>query len=214
MKQRINTLLHDRVLLGIVAFVLAIPAISRASITIELSSNSQIVSSQSEVVVSASISGLGGGVPPSLGTYDLDVTYDPSVLSYSSTTFGDPVLGDQLDPDGLGTIQNATDYSGVLDIFELSLDPSADLNSMQSSSFILAQMTFIASNPGTSTIGLSVNAVGDADGNSLDVTIVDPSIVVEPVNVPEANSIRLSLIGLLAIFAVSKTIRFKGTLLK
>jgi hypothetical protein len=48
------------------------------------------------------ISGLGDGTAPSLSTFDLDISFDPTILAFSTAVFGDPILGDQLDIWGLG----------------------------------------------------------------------------------------------------------------
>ncbi|MCI0530154.1 MAG: cohesin domain-containing protein [Nitrospira sp.] len=80
--------------------------------------------------------------PPSLGTFDLDVIFDPTILSFSSVTYGDPVLGDQLDLFGLGSITATTPGTGSVNFFELSLDSAADLNNLQAGDFTLATLTF------------------------------------------------------------------------
>lgn len=53
------------------------------------------------LITALAISGLGDHAAPSLSAFDIDVTFDTAILSLNSATFGDPVLGDQLDPAGL-----------------------------------------------------------------------------------------------------------------
>ena len=54
------------------------------------------------VDVELTISGLGNHSPDSLSTFDLDIGFDPTILDFSSVSYGDPLLGDQLDLFGLG----------------------------------------------------------------------------------------------------------------
>lgn len=112
------------------------------------------------------ISGLGAGTAPSLAAFDVDVTFDPAVLSFVSAAFGV-----QLDILGLGSIQAATPGVGTVNLFELSLDSPEDLNNLQDSSFVLASLTFGALSPGTSPLILHVNALGDAFGDGIPVSV-------------------------------------------
>lgn len=99
---------------------------------------------------------------PSLGSYDLDVNFDAGVLSYSSITWGT-----QLDLLGLGSLQaidTAQAASGLLNLYEVSYDDVADLDSLQLNDFTLFTLTFTAINPGTSALTLNVNDLGDSLG--------------------------------------------------
>lgn len=58
--------------------------------------------------------------------------HDPAILGFGSSTFGDPILGNQLDIAGYGTywaVDTAT--PGQLNVFEISLDLAADLDALQ-----------------------------------------------------------------------------------
>jgi hypothetical protein len=113
------------------------------------------------------ISGLGDFAPPSLSTFDLDVIYDPSILNFNSVTYGDPVLGDQLDLFGLGSWTATTPGVGSVNLFELSFDLPSDLDTFQAGSFTLATLTFDTLALGTSSLDISINALGDAWGDPL-----------------------------------------------
>jgi hypothetical protein len=157
----------------------------RADIILSIDPSSETVPLGSQVTVNIDIAGLGGGT--ALGTYDLNVGFDPTLLSYDSIVFGN-----QVDISGLGDIQFVTPGTGTVEVFELSLDSPSELNSLQASSFTLAALTFDTLATGSnSPVALSVNALGDAFGNSLtadlengSVTINAPSAVAEPATVP------------------------------
>ncbi|MFQ5777824.1 MAG: cohesin domain-containing protein [Terriglobia bacterium] len=112
-----------------------------------------------------SISGLGLFMAPSLGAWDLDVLFDSSILGFTGATFGDPILGDQLDLFGLGSITGVDNsLPGVLNLFQLSLDFPIDLDTLQADSFVLATLDFDAIGVGSSALTINLNALSDADG--------------------------------------------------
>jgi hypothetical protein len=182
-----------------------------ASIT--LAPSSQSVDLGSQAVVTLDIAGLGSGAAPSVGAYDINLSFDSSILALSSVVFGDPVLGDQLDVLGLGSILGATPGAGTVNVFEISLDFVDDLNQLQADSFTLATFTFDTLAAGSSALGLTLNALGDADGLPLEATLtggsVDVTAAPPPVSVPEPSAwatYTLLLAGLagLAIFQRKK----------
>jgi hypothetical protein len=150
------------------------------------------------VAVGITISGLGAGEAPSLGSYDLDLNFDNSHLEYVGTSFGDPVLGDELDvlDFGANVTSVGSSGSGVLNLFELSFDSPEDLNALQADSFTLAVVNFNFRQAGSSPLSLVVNALGDADGNALAASV--SSTTVSPVPLPSA--FWLMATGLAAVF--------------
>jgi hypothetical protein len=189
-----------KIILGafIVIVMLSITTQSHA-ITIGFDPVSQNVSLGSPAVVDLFISGLGDLTAPSLSTFDLDVTFDSSILSFSSAAYGDPVLGDQLDLFGFGSIITTTPGAGYVNLFELSLDSIDDLNNLQAGAFTLATLTFDTIGIGTSPLGLSVNALGDENGDSLDAYIQSGSVNVRGNAVPEPGTLLLVCSGLAGI---------------
>lgn len=113
------------------------------------------------VDVSVRISGLTAGASPSLGAFDLTLFFEPTIVSFDSIVFGDPVLGDQLDaPGGFSPGSLTIPGSGSVSFIEISGDPSADLNTFQANEFTLATLTFTAIGLGLSPLDLIINPGG------------------------------------------------------
>ena len=135
---------HTNFVRIVAALAILVVASSDASATILLSPapSTQTIAAGGLTTIDLRIAGLGAGVAPSLGAYDVDLMFDPSVLSFVSATFGDGVLGNQLDLFGLGNVSFLTPSTGMVNLFELSLDTPADLNALQADAFVLASLSF------------------------------------------------------------------------
>ncbi len=157
-----------------------------------------------DVTAALRISGLGAGVPPALGGFDLNVDFDATILSPLSVAFGDPVLGDQVDLSGFGVLGVSYGFTflpGRVNVFQTSLDDPADLEAQQADTFVLATVRFSPLASGTSPLHLSSNGLSDAIGNALAATLVDSAVRVEATAVPEPASLLLvasALGGMLA----------------
>jgi len=162
---------------------------------------SQTANLGSPVNVGVSISGLGMFMAPSLGAYDINVNFDPTILQLLGVTFGDPIFGDQLDLTGLGSIQSEISGLGTVELFELSFDSIDELNANQAPEFELGTLAFRALGLGTSPITISINALSDAYGDVLVAGTQNGTVMVNPAPVPEASSIFLlgTVVGLITM---------------
>src|SRR5262249_54807993 len=136
--------------------LLLLAATSARALILDLAPVSQTAGVGAQLQVALQVSGLGDGAAPSLASFDVDLTFDASALSFVSAAFGDPVLGDQLDVLGLGSVTSASPGSGVVNLFELSLDTQADLDTLQAGDFTVATLTFKALTAGSSPLALGV----------------------------------------------------------
>lgn len=171
------------VLLGVVSLPAAV---------IEIVPQEPSIAVGGPAVLDVRVSGLGSGIPLSLGVFDIDVQFNPALLSFSRVAWGN-----QLDVVGLGSIRSATPGFGVVNLFELSLDSEADLNSLQLGEFLLARLTLTGIGIGTSPLTLGVNSLGDGAGQPLATSVVHTSVTVS--EIPEPASIVLILVPLLSL---------------
>jgi len=174
-------------------------AASSQAITLGVDPVSLTVPAGSPADVALVISGLGVGGAPSLSTFDLDISFNPSILAFNSASFGDPILGDQLDLFGLGGIQSVTPGVGTVNLVELSLDLPEDLNDLQADSFTLAILTFGTLTGGTSPLSLSINALGDAWGDPLAVDEIRNGSITATAPIPEPATLLLFASGLVGM---------------
>lgn len=176
---------------------LAVP--SYADIVVSIDPATQTVSPGSPASFSVDISGLGSGT--ALGAYDVSIGFDPNLLSYVQTNFGDPVLGDQLDPTSMGmTSPLTTTSTGSVDLIEFSFVDTNTLNSLQASSFTLATLSFDTLAAGTSALTLSVNSLSDASGNNISAfSTQNASVTISASAVPLPGALWLFMSGFSAL---------------
>lgn len=185
-------------LLGIVAVTgYSAPAVA---VVISLDASFPSIEVGDTTTVSLSISDLADGLAPSLSAFDVDILFDPDILAFSSVTFGDPVLGNQLDLFGLGSISTETVFPGGVNLFELSLDLADDLDALQAPDFILATVSFLGVENGVSPLLLSTNTLSDADGVFLSADVESTSVTVNAVTVSEPSTLVLLALGYLMFF--------------
>ena len=183
---------------AILSLFIALPA---TALTIEFNPASQSLSAGSALVVDLVVSGLVDNATPSLGTFDLDVSFDSSVLNFSGATFGD-----QLNLSSLGDVSAVTPGTGTVNLFELSLESANDLDNLQAGSFTLATLSFNAIAEGTSSLKLTLNALGDSLGDPLTATVAGGSVIVQSIaTVPVPPALPMLLASLLVIGTMSSS---------
>ena len=175
MKNELNCLTIVGALLG---------SLSANAVSLDLLPASSSVNLGEPVQVELRISGLGEGTAPSLGAYDFLLAFNPVVLGFGGFTFGNPLLGNQLDLTGFGTVSGFDSGTpGQLNLFEISLDLANDLDALQAASFALGTISFNTIGYGTSALLFTSAVWSDARGNPLAVQLGSSSIQVpEPVS--------------------------------
>ncbi len=138
-----------------------------SALTIGFSPAAQTVELGGAVSVDIVVSDLGDEI---VSAYDLDVTYDASILSATGVTFGF-FLGDE----SWWEVFNDSDTSvpGVVDLAQLSLLPDAELALMQPDSFTLATLEFQMIAAETSSLNFTFDAFNDIKGLNAAVLDVD-----------------------------------------
>lgn len=171
------------------ALLIASPA-SRA-VTIDFVPAAQSVSPGGTAQVDIVVGGLGDGVAPSLGSFDIDVGFDAGVLSLASVALG----GDLGDPASILETDAGSGLlgAGLLDVFVISFLFDFELDALQSDRVVLATMVFDAIGVGVSPLSLPQVILGDALGAPLALAGAagSGSIAVRQASVPEPGALAL-----------------------
>lgn len=173
---------------------------------IKVFSSSQNIATGSLLYINIEVFDVINFDSPSLGVFDIDIGFDPLVVSYQGVSWGA-----SLDLFGIGSLQVATPASGSINLFELSLDAVAELNELQPSDFKLATLTFLAQAAGSTWFSILPNSFGDAEGMNLDFVIGMPANVTVTSAVPEPGTLLLFGPGLTAVF-LSTCVRKRRTI--
>ncbi len=152
-------------------------AVSAATLSFDPSSQS--VALGDPVSVDLRISGLGGDI---LSGFDLEISFDDSILSFQSFTVGPGPTG--LDPFGLdfGALSYGFDLGfGTAAVGDLSLETDAVLQATQLDSFVLGTLNFDTLSYGTSALSVTGGLLVGANASPLGMQVVDGSVSVVPV---------------------------------
>ena len=156
--------------------------------TLSLQPSTASVAQGGSFTVDLLVSDLGTG--DDLGSFDLSVLFDASVLQLNGYTLGtglgDTAAGEALDASAGLTASGSLNLSQVSFLWDLS---------SQASSFKLASLTFNAAQVGNSALSISGVTLGDAWGSSLNATTVASAVAVTAA-VPEPETLALMLAGL------------------
>lgn len=121
------------------------------------------------------VANMEGDSALSLGSYDVELSFGSTVLSFANLVFGNG-----LSVTGMPSFpQEFSAGAGVVSAFESSLETTADLNSLQPNAFTLFTVTFNALQAGTSALTLAVNSLGNAAGTeTLTGSVLNSSVTV------------------------------------
>ncbi|WP_331352152.1 cohesin domain-containing protein [Cellvibrio sp. UBA7671] len=186
---------------GLLALGLSL-SLNAHAISIDLIANQTAVNVGDNIEVQVRISGLSDASAPALGVYDVNFNYDASLFNFSSILWGDSTLGNQLDLNGFGSLQDSSSGLDWLSALEISFDDALDLELLQAGEFTLFSVLLNAVAIGSGNFSLTVNTIGDAYGNDLSIdTITGTTVNVASISVPEPSSLLL-LLGMLAVIAL------------
>lgn len=154
------------------------------------------------------VSGLNGSTPNLAVTdYDLDINFNPGVLSFDSFSFGTR-LGSA--DDDFPSFTDFTVVGDVIDLAEVSFLDYTSLRTLQGNSFVLGTMSFTALAAGVSNFSFVVNSLATLDVIQAEGQIIPDNVFASATlgtaeitvsNVPEPSSLLLLLLGLAALAA-------------
>jgi hypothetical protein len=132
----------------------------------------------------------------------VNFNYDASLFSFSSILWGDSTLGNQLDLNSTGSLQDSSSGLGWLRALEVSFDDATDLELLQTGEFTLFSVLLNAIAIGSGNFSLTTNVIGDVYGNDLFAdTITGTTVDARSISVPEPSSLLL-LLGMLAVITL------------
>lgn len=195
MKQLISIILT-----GIAALGLDSPqSLAQVGINLSLQPSPQTINVGDSASMDLVVSGLGNLSSPSLGAFDLELSYDPAIISTASLTFGNFLDLGNLRSSKFSDLTTA----GVIHLDEVSFESSSDLNNAQPDTFTLATLGFKGLAAGISSIDFTLASLSDELGQSLTAfSTTGGSIEVESSTVPDAGSTAfLLLVALVSLSA-------------
>lgn len=157
------------------------------------------------VEVEVLVAGLGDGTGPSLGAYDLALTYDPELLAFT-----DLWTEGYLEPTGSRALSEITSNDISSQVAVVSMASPAALHGDQPSEFTLFRATFEALAPGQATFDLEVEVLGDADGRALAAEVFTASATLGRIaEIPTLST--GALVALVALLGFAAVIRLRRT---
>ncbi|NMP30891.1 hypothetical protein HII17_04880 [Thalassotalea sp. M1531] len=133
--------------------------------------------------------------------YDVDINFDPAILSLQSASFGSLLGG------GIDSIQDAVDFGNYINFAEISFLSEFDLSSLQGGTdFILGSLSFLTEQTGTTQISIANALVTGADPfiESFSGPANTLTFDINSTQVPEPNIWLLMVFGLFVVYRQQK----------
>lgn len=146
--------------------------------------------------VDVTVAGIEALAEPSLGAFDLDLSFDTTLLGFAGISFGS-FLGGPAD-----SIQSSSVAGGVVDFAEVSLVfPNVLLQGIQPDSFLLATLDFVVqpTTELTATLNLTQTVLSDGNGQRIAVTAAAPLTLELQGVIPEVGGMHVFALGLLVV---------------
>lgn len=185
-------------LIGLILLTLPSTVDAGEPVTVVLAPDMENVLPGDLLTLDVLVTDLGDGAAPSLGGFDVALSFDPARFEFAAAVpgldLGDPDLGEALEVSTVGP----SNY----ELLVLSLLSPADLIANQGETVALFSAAFIALEPGSAAFDLTLNApLADEDGNALDVAPIEPPVVVvgAPIDIPTLNGLGLGVLVLILI---------------
>ena len=176
-------------------------SIANANVILSLDPATQTTDTGDIVSVTVMIDGLGDYVPLSLASFNLDVVFDTSALSFTGYSLFDELgVVDFFDP-----LADAEDWSwgeyapGVVNLAEISYLSNFDLWDLQPASFALAELFFSVDAPVTSEIAFNYAELVDVNGDAINVIEVNNASITGITPVPEPGTTLLMGLALMTL---------------
>lgn len=179
-----------------------------AQVTLQLVPSSPAAPPGGSVDIAVEVSGLGNLVAPSIGVFDLDVTFDPALFSFAGVSFG-ALLGD---PGAAEAITGSTPGASDVNVLEVSLLLPAQLVALQPDTFTLFTLTFDNLAQGIGAFDAMVVSLGDENANPLMATIVPATVQAQSISdIPTLGSAGVVTLVLLLLSGGLLVLRRTGS---
>ena len=138
--------------------LLSFGSLAQALPILSLTPNSANVGQSEQFNIDVSISGLTDFTAPALASYDIDIQFDNSILSF----VGGSILS-QLDLGIFGSFEDIQQTgSNNINLNGVSFEDSGDLDALQTDEFTIATLTFDAIDIGVADVLFSFVDLGDS----------------------------------------------------
>jgi hypothetical protein len=141
---------------------LGLAAAAPAQIILSLEPSPRTINVGDSTAMDLLVTGLGDLSSPSLGAFDVEISYNPAVVAVTSLAFGNSLDLGILGSSRFSELRSA----GLIRLDELSFESASDLNSAQADTFTLATFGFKGLTTGISGIDFTYVALSDEQGQA------------------------------------------------